>query len=85
MKKEIKKKKSELDTRFEAYLKKKGMGMSKMISGGSSGLFGYTEPAYDSRRAYCVKDLEKLSDEGFQVTEDMGKWTFNMVWTTLDR
>lgn len=86
MKKESKKKeKSELDARFETYLKRNGLGMSKELSGGSSGFFGNTEPTYDRRKVYSVKDLKKLSDEGFQSSENTGNWIFNMVWTTLDK
>lgn len=58
---------------IEKQLKSKGLCMYKQISSG--GLL--TSPTFDRRIAYSVQQVNKLSDEGFYVDENMGIFLFN--------
>lgn len=60
---------------IEARIKKDGLRMSKQIHSG--GLF--STPTYDRRTVYSLKDLYRLSSEGFHVTDDLGVFLFNTL------
>lgn len=61
-----------------AYIKKEGVSMSKKIHDG--GLF--SNATYDRRTAYSIKDLNKLSAEGFHLNESLGALLF---WAIMEQ
>ncbi len=68
---------------FDERLAKEGIEMSKQISSGSSGLFSYSSPTYDTRKVFNREDLQKLNKEGFGTEDDLGNWIFNLISTKI--
>lgn len=82
-KKQIKDERAIIRNMFDNYLAHKGIKMTKQISSGSNGFFGGTGPTYDNRIVYKSQDIRQLVKEGFNMDENTGHWTFNMIYTQI--
>jgi hypothetical protein len=58
---------------MEQHISDRGLEMKTLISSG--GLF--SNPVYDTRTARSLKDVTKLTEEGFRISEDTGIFLWN--------
>ena len=73
--------KTQMQQAIEAHLEHHGLTMRKQISSG--GLF--TNPTYDNRTVYSVRDLNKLNSEGFLASQNLGDFVFNALMRYEDK
>jgi hypothetical protein len=58
---------------IERHIQTEGIKMRKRISSG--GLF--SDDTYDNRIVYSLREMHKLTDEGFSIAEDVGVFLLN--------
>jgi hypothetical protein len=60
---------------LEVKMKRSGLKMTKRLS--SVGLF--SSDVYDTRYASSIRQVYKMADEGFSISEDVGLFIFNAI------
>ncbi len=65
---------------INSYIENNGLKMAKKLQSSSYTFFGgHTEAVYDSRSANSLKDVFKLTKEGFTVDENVDILLFNAL------
>lgn len=62
-----------MEAAIEQHISDQGLEMSKLISSG--GLF--SNDVYDTRTVHSLKDVDKLTEEGFLISENPGAFLWN--------